>query len=79
LATKTGGGYIRAASGMEAMQLSDSDGQDEYAKRLLKVMVRYIRCDGRRVRVYKVLRVEQIMAIRVIHRNKGIGGSGQEE
>jgi len=30
LATKTAGGHIRAVSGMEAMQLLDSDGQDEF-------------------------------------------------
>ena len=59
-------------SGMEAMQLLHSNGRDEIsrqgqgecAKRLLKAMVRNMRCDGRRVRDYK--------ALGVIHRNKGM-------
>jgi hypothetical protein len=32
-----------------------------------------------KVRVYEVLRVEQVMAMRVIHRNEGIVGGGQKE
>jgi len=37
------------------------------------VMVRYIRCDGRRVGDYKVLGVEPVM-----HRNKGLVRGGQK-
>ena len=79
MATKTGGGYIWAVSGMETIQSLDSDrrdeisrrGQGECAKRLLKAMVRNMRCDGRRVGDYK--------ALGVMHRNKGMVRSGKGE
>lgn len=48
-------------------------GRDECAKRLLRAMVGYIRCDGRRVGDYKLLGVEPVM-----HRNKGMVRGGTE-